>query len=402
MNDLPRKSLGTIAHLVGPYLPGSENYIYSQIGGMNKFESIILALCASERSKQIFQYPEIYSITETETDFSKWSVIRHSIKRSPFFLPRQIATYALMGYFPYFLNKMNEHDTVLLHAHFGDKGYKSLKLKRKARIPLVTSFYGFDLGMLPRQSKWIEKYKKLFQEGDAFIAICEYFKEKLQKLGCPEEKIKILHLGRDLNFFQFKPRPRKDVVTLLTVARFVEKKGIPILLKAFSKVLDQHSDTKLMLVGDGPMRMQIENLIHELKLTNNTQMMSNLSSDDPRGDLLKVLWSTDIFILPSLTARDGDEEGTPLSLMEAQATGMPVVSTYHAGIPETVLEDKSGFLVPQNDPNSLAEKIICLLEDDRLRSNMGRCGRKFIEENFDSCKQKKSLEKTYEEILSKT
>ena len=108
----------------------------------------------------------------------------------------------------------------------------------------------------------------------------------------------------------------------------------------------------------------------------------------------------DILLVPSVTAQDGDQEGTPAVLMEALAQGIPVISTYHSGIPELVQDGISGFLVPERDTNALAEKIIYLLEHQEIWAEMGKAGRKYVEENFDTNKLNDRLIKIYQQLLN--
>ena len=179
------------------------------------------------------------------------------------------------------------------------------------------------------------------------------------------------------------------------IARFVEKKGHKYALEAFSKVLKFNPKTKLILVGDGPLLEEIKSLSREMNIQNNIEFLGKV----PTSQLPELYRSADIYLLPSVTSSDGDTEGTPVSLLEAQSTGIPVVSTLHSGIPEAVVDGKSGFLAKEKDSQELADKLILLLKNPRLREKMGKEGHKFVQENYDKKTQAEKLLYLYRAII---
>ena len=118
-----------------------------------------------------------------------------------------------------------------------------------------------------------------------------------------------------------------------------------------------------------------------------------------QDEYLKIYQEARIFVLPSVTASKGDEEGTPVVLMEAQATGLPVISTFHSGIPEVVIHGKSGFLVPEKDVDALAERLEYLIEHPEIWPEMGKEGRKFVEKKYDIKKLNQQLVEIYQDLL---
>src|SRR3972149_897016 len=151
-----------------------------------------------------------------------------------------------------------------------------------------------------------------------------------------------------------------------------------------------------IIIGEGPLRKNLENLLLEEGMNNNIKLLGRMN----QSEIKYYMDNSDIFILSSVTALDGDTEGTPTVLMEAQACGLPVVSTRHSGIPEVVLDGKSGFLVPERDVDALSEKLDYLIRNPELWPEMGRYGRKFVEERYDIHKLNQRLVKIYEALLT--
>lgn len=146
------------------------------------------------------------------------------------------------------------------------------------------------------------------------------------------------------------------------------------------------------------MRDQLETLASQLKINNHVEFLGALDQDE----IMKLYDNFHIFILTSITDRDGNQEGIPVVLMEAQAKGLPVISTYHTGIPEAVLDNKSGFLVPEQDIGLLEKRIEYLIEHQELWLPMGRKGRLHIEKNFNSSFLNKKLAEIFLEISKET
>jgi colanic acid/amylovoran biosynthesis glycosyltransferase len=216
-------------------------------------------------------------------------------------------------------------------------------------------------------------------KGDLFLCVSEYIRQKLITLGCDEQKAVILRCGVDTKKFccsQRKPG-NNGHVTILTIARLVEKKGVAYGIHAVAKLLKKHPQLEYRVVGDGPLKGELQNLIRELNATRNI----NLIGPKCQEEIFELLRGSDVFLAPSITGRDGDEEGIPTTIMEAFAQGLPVISTMHSGIPELVIDGESGFLVPERNVDALAEKLECLVEGPERRHRMGLRGREFVKEH---------------------
>jgi len=296
-----------------------------------------------------------------------------------------------------FLGREQEYD--IIHCHFGPNGnlgamLKMLGLKGK----LVVTFHGYDMSAIPvRQSQNI--YRRLFGMADLLMPISDHWKAKLIEMGANPGKVIVHRMGINLQRFRFKARSCQgnEAVKLLTVGRLVKKKGIEYALRAVSVVCQRHPERSIQydIVGEGPLRKELESLTYQLGVQKAVRLLGAKTHDEAQ----RLMMQAHIFLLPSVTARNGDQEGIPVSLMEAMATGMPVLSTVHSGIPELVQNRKSGFLVPERDVDALAERLEYLIEHPELWPEMGRAGRRFVEEHFDIKKLNRRLVEIYEALL---
>ena len=285
----------------------------------------------------------------------------------------------------------------IIHCHFGPNGIIGVHLK-EIGIPgkYLTSFHGYDVNSYPKiMGKNV--YNILFKNGDLFTANTNFTKQQVVKVGCDEEKIIILPVGLRVEKFKFSTRkiqPREPI-KILTVGRLVEKKGHEYAIKAIAKIVKKHKNIKYIVAGDGPLRANLENLALKLGIMNHVEFLGAVE----QNEVLNLYQQAHIFILPSVTASDGDREGQALVLQEAQATGLPVVSTLHNGIPEGVLDGKSGFLVPEKDVDALADKLEYLIEHPEIWPDMGRYGRKFVEEKYDIKRLNQKLVEIYQNLI---
>ncbi|KRT65818.1 MAG: glycosyl transferase group 1 [Candidatus Dadabacteria bacterium CSP1-2] len=286
----------------------------------------------------------------------------------------------------------------ILHCHFGPNGIISLYLKEMGISgKYITTFHGYDISGYPR-IMGENIYNNLFRKVDLITWNANLTKRCVIELGCDEDKIIILPYGIRIEKFRFSERKvqDKEPIRILTVGRLVEKKGHEYAIKAIAEVVKRHGNIEYMIAGDGPSRSKLENLVVTLEIENYVKFLGAVDQDE----VLKLYERSHIFLLSSVTASDGDSEGLPVVLLEAQAVGLPIISSLHGGIPEGVLDSKSGFLVPEKDVDALADKIEYLIKNPELWSEMGRYGRKFVEERYDIQKLNQRLVKIYKALLT--
>jgi colanic acid/amylovoran biosynthesis glycosyltransferase len=283
----------------------------------------------------------------------------------------------------------------VLHAHFGPVA-ESFRFARELwRAPFIASFHGYDFTTIPRREGQAV-YTRLFQTVDAITANSHFTTQRLIELGCPKSKLHHLPMGLDPAQFTFRertPAPNQPV-RILVIARLVPIKGVAFALDAIAKVKDLCPQVQLDIVGDGPLRSELEQLAHNLGIGKIVRFHGALAGEA----LQRLRDAAHLFLHLSVTI-DGDQEGQGLVLQEAQAVGLPVVATRHGAFPEGILDGESGFLVPERDSSAAAERLACLINSPQRWPEMGRKGRAFVEAGFNINALNTQLEKLYREVI---
>lgn len=297
--------------------------------------------------------------------------------------------------------RLRAYRPALVHAHFATDGLAALPLADALSVPLVTSLRGYDVNrsraalLLSGRPSWMRYAlirRRLQQGGQLFLAVSDALRRRAIAQGFPAERTFTHYNGVDLG--RFRRGDGGDGATILHVGRLVPKKGTEILLRAFALVRATNPDAMLAIVGDGPLRVRLERLVEELGLGSSVALLGALEPDE----VVRRMQAATVLAAPSLTARDGDAEGLPNVVVEAMASGLPVVATDHGGIGEAVAEGESGFLVAEGAHEPLAERLAALLGDAALRARMGAAGRKIAEERFDATRQMEVLEAHYDAL----
>ncbi|EAB9736208.1 TPA: colanic acid biosynthesis glycosyltransferase WcaL [Escherichia coli] len=267
-------------------------------------------------------------------------------------------------------------------AHFGPAGVTAAKLRELGVIrgKIATIFHGIDISSREVLNHYTPEYQQLFRRGDLMLPISDLWAGRLQKMGCPREKIAVSRMGVDMT--RFSPRPVKAPATpleIISVARLTEKKGLHVAIEACRQLKEQGVAFRYRILGIGPWERRLRTLIEQYQLEDVVEM----PGFKPSHEVKEMLDDADVFLLPSVTGADGDMEGIPVALMEAMAVGIPVVSTLHSGIPELVEADKSGWLVPENDARALAQRLAAFsqLDTDELAPVVKRAREK-VEHDF--------------------
>jgi len=284
----------------------------------------------------------------------------------------------------------------VLHAHFGPAGNSFRFARDLWQAPLVASFHGFDFSTLPR-TEGPAMYEKLFGAADLITVNSEFTRSRVEQLGCPGGKLRKLPVGLDLGEFPFSERFRRanEPVRLLTVARLVEIKGHEFTLRAVAKVRENPAELRYDIVGDGPLRRKLEQLIAELGLQNVVTLQGARAGAFVRG----LMREAHLALLGSVSI-EGDQEGQGLFLQEAQACGLPVIATQHGALPEGLLPGQSGFLVPERDGAAMVERINFLIAHPEDWPKMGRQGRAFVAARYDIRKLNEELVALYRDLRS--
>ncbi len=281
-----------------------------------------------------------------------------------------------------------------VHCHFGMLGDTGVLLKDLgARTgPVLTSFHGFDI-TTHIKDHGSDCYRDLFEKGDRFLPISENWKRKLINLGCPPDRIVVHRMAVDCDQFRYMPRSlaRGETAEVLSVARFVEKKGLQYAITAVAALLKRGIDLRYTIIGDGELRSTLAGLIEELGAGDRIR----LAGWQGQYDVLHAMDSAHILLAPSVTASSGDQEGIPVVLMEAMAMGLPVLSTFHSGIPELVEDGISGILVPPRNCKALEDALHGMISDPASWTAIEKAARERVESNYNIKSQVSRLVQIY-------
>ena len=281
----------------------------------------------------------------------------------------------------------------LIHCHFGYNGLIAVMLRDIGAIQgkVITTFHGTDVTNYVKK-EGEQAYDLLFQLGNIFLPISELWKRRLIELGCKGDII-VHRMGIDCNKFSFTARKlrAKGVVEIVTIARLAEKKGVEYAIRAVAKLAKSKTNLNYTIVGDGPLKESLQQLIEELGVDS----IIRLVGWKQQQEVIEIINNSDIMLAPSVTSQDGDREGIPVAFMETMAMGLPIISTQHSGIPELIENGVSGFLVPERDVDALAQKLNYLVEHPELWNKMGAAGRAFVEEYYNVDKLNDKLVEIY-------
>jgi colanic acid/amylovoran biosynthesis glycosyltransferase len=306
------------------------------------------------------------------------------------------------SFYQNFLKRRLKNDLPhVAHAHFGNVATAYLSVLKSLKIPLAVSFYGYDYqSVMQRNLDFRQKYAELFEYASAVICLGAFAKKHLLNLGCPAKKIHAIRLAIDPLEVPFSERKKPArSLRLLQVGTFTEKKGHFYTLRAFAAALKTCPDMTLTLLGeklDNGIVPQLQRFIAENDLSDHVHLFDNMLT---YSELCDHFQNFDAFIHPSITAENGDCEGTPVVLMDAQASGLPAISTFHSDIPEVVLHEKTGLLTPEKDVPGLAAAIRRFYEmGEEEYAQFGRQARGHIEANFDVRRSGERLKQLYLQI----
>lgn len=377
-----------VAHVMHSYLAQSETFIWQYLHTLENVYPVVIA--ESLQNLDQFSLPS----------GSLCPIYGHRLKTLQLIVKwyRQYS-YHPVDYISRFIAKriMLREAVQVIHAHYGFIGCNYLPVSLSLQIPLITNFYGFDLSVKNLIDRNRRSYKRLFKEGACFLVEGPSMRDKLIALGCPEGKIRIQRIAIELEQYRFNVRSwdGKRNIRLLFVGRFVEKKGLEYALCALAKVKRKHP-FQLRIIGGGELDEKLHLLASDLGLTNQIVWLGM----QPHRKVIEELEMCDILIQPSVTARSGDSEGgAPTIILEAQACGVPIISSFHADIPYIARSGQSAFLSPERDVDSLADNIRYLFDNSETWGRMGKKGREHVEKYHDVRKEVKSLEKIYEDSL---
>jgi len=293
-----------------------------------------------------------------------------------------------------FIRSLKKNKVQVILAQYGTTANRIVGICKKLNIPLITHFHGYDASE-DEVIKRCNNYKEVFAYSSHIIAVSLSMQNRLIQLGCPKEKVVYTPCAPDKIFLKLKPQFSEDL--FIGLGRFVNKKAPYYTILAFKQVAEKFPNARLVIGGQGELYETCKNLVRYHKLESQVLLHGVLS----REDFLKYLEKGLAFVQHSVTALNGDQEGTPVAILEASAAGLPVVATLHAGIPDVIIDGETGFLVPEHDVEAMAEKMRILLEDKALASELGQKGKERIHSHFTIEKHLKAINELIEKVIYK-
>jgi len=278
----------------------------------------------------------------------------------------------------------------LIHAHFGRGGALALPIARALGLPLVVTFHGGDATKDgPYRGRLFptifqRRCAALQREAALIVCVSEHIRAELLARNFPAAKLKVIRYGVEPEADGEIQQPA-DRPYLLFVGRFVEKKGVAHLLEAMRALESESAAVDLILIGDGPIAEALKRQASGLK---HARFLGWLPNDEVRRFMRGAL----ALCVPSVAARSGDAEGLPNVVLEAMACAAPVIGSQAGGIAEAVEHGRTGFVVPQADPQAIAEPVRWLLRDPALRGRMGHAARDAATARFSAIAQSRLLE----------
>jgi colanic acid/amylovoran biosynthesis glycosyltransferase len=366
-----------VLHVVDTFGARSETFVYAYVTGHTTFEASVV--CRARENPTDFPFdrisvvPEVWSRAHPE----RWISAALGCMTGRTLWQRRIEPV------------VTSRRPAVVHAHFGQVAARVLPVVLRLRLPLVTSFYGYDATAFAQTSAGRRSLAPLFHVGALFLAEGPVMQQRLIDIGAPADRVRVVPIGVDLSRY---PRwhPDREAPRVLFVSRFVEKKGLPDAIHAFAKAYARMPTLRLRIVGDGPERARGLQVAQEMDIAHAIEWLG----PQPHRVVIDELRQAAVFLQPSLTAANGDSEGgAPTTVIEAQAVGVPVVTTRHADIPNVVAEGKAVRLVAERDVDGLANGIV------DLASQMHASDSPHVRQRHDIRNVVQTLESCYRDVV---
>jgi len=389
MNKIP------IAIYLQHYLAPSMTFIYRQLkSAEKKYDPLVLC---SDRVENRAKFP-----------FDKFFLKRRNfvrIKKSRYY-NKLFGSHSLLSINPrislrqskFFSQILHKNDVKLIHAHFGPSGIEIVNLARALRIPLLVTFHGYDASLLLTMKKYIENIKRVFDYAH-IITVSEKMKCDLIKFGAIEERVSVVRCGIPVDRFHYVERAslqskfsNNEMITFLQVSNFVEVKGHKYTVLAFRDFLGVYPNANLILAGDGGTKASVQELCANLGISSKVKFPGVVDE----STVIKLMKNADAFLHHSVTLTNGIKEGLPTVVMEAMATGLPVISTYHSAIPELIDDGLNGFLVKERDTLTFKDTMYNL---KNVTNQIGLNARKKVSKDFNLEIETQKLFEIYDRLM---
>ena len=361
-------------------------HIYRQITALKRCAPVVIAQKREQTER--FPFEPVQIVPKPATHF-----LRRFWFRQVRDIPWQISDAELRA----LLRLLSRTDARLLHIYFGQIAVHLLPLIRTWKNPSIVSFHGADVTVDMNKPVYRESTRQMLDAVKLVLVRSESLRRALIDLGCDPKKIEVQRTGIPLGEFAFHERsfPNDGEWRLVQAGRLIEKKGLPVTLRAFAVFLRKYPNATLTIAGEGPLLGELQKLARELNIERRVSFTGFISQEQLRD----IYYRSHIFVHPSQTGHDGNVEGIPNSMLEAMASGLPVFATDHGGIPEAVENGVSGVLVRERDHEAIANALLNATQDSDSLARIARNGAEVVQKNFDLQAQAQRLEEIYLQLI---
>jgi colanic acid/amylovoran biosynthesis glycosyltransferase len=362
-------------------------HVYRQVIGPERVKIHVFAF--KRENSDRFPYANVYLLPRSKLRWARRIWQKQILHRPQLALPSECAA---------LWRSVRANNISLLHIYFGNNGVFWLPWFRQRTIPIIVSFHGADVAVGFDTPAGKRRLRQVFDAADLLLARSNSIRQSMISGGCNPDKIRIQRTGVPGSDFQYQIRslPDSGGFRILQACRLIEKKGLEVTLKAYAKFSQRWPASRLVIAGDGPLRVPLAQLAEQLDIRNRVEFTGFLTNEQ----LLKLYYQSHLFVHPSETTSTGDNEGIPNSLLEAMATGLCSIATRHGGIPEAVEHLRNGILVEEHDFEGVCSWMNRVAEDWRLAIELGRGAAETIACEFDSERQIQKLESVYLELIN--
>ncbi len=388
-NETGRYRMGkrVVASYCSSFLKSEMLHIYRQLRALRGVDTFVVT--KEVQNVERFPFKRIEIIPKRRTNLLVHGWLKFVERRPPIVYRGEYQTLDSL---------LERHGADLMHIYFGHTGVHLLPFIEQWDKPCVVSFHGADVAQKPEIKDYPAKLRRLFNAVPLVFARSQSLVDRLVHLGCPPEKLRINRTGIPLNEFPFVDRepPQDGKWRVVQACRLIPKKGVATSLRAFAIFKKDNPGAEFFIAGKGPLQSELEMLAGGLGILRDVHFVGFL----PQPKLLELYASSHLFLHPSEISPNQDQEGVPNSVLEAMATGLPVVATRHGGIPEAVDHGRTGFLVAEEDHVGLANAMQLITSSPASLKQMGERAHAAVVERFGQDAQIDQLESFYEEAIT--
>ena len=376
-----------VASYCTTFLKPEMRHIYRQVTGLRRYETFVIT--RERMQEEEFPFPDIELLPRARKNFAKRFWLKYMSGKPPVYYRGELQV---------ILKLLERRPADLMHIYFGHTGVHLLPFIEEWRNPCVVSFHGMDIQPRAQQEGYDAAMRAMLARVPLVLARSRSLFAALEAWGCPSEKLRLNRTGIPLEDFPFvqRPLPADGSWRFVQACRLIPKKGLKTALRAFAQFRAGQPKAKFTVAGDGPERESLEDFATELGVRDAVEFAGFLG----QKDLAALFARSHVFVHPSEMTSDQNQEGVPNSMLEAMATGLPVLATMHGGIPEAVTHERNGLLVPEKDVPALHAAMVQLTSDPELCYVFGEAAARMVREEFEHTRAVERLEAIYDEALA--